>query len=69
MTDDPPGETPRPADGSGPSRLECENCGREIDPADWHPVATEVDEDDSFHLYTFCCEACRDEWQAESDDE
>lgn len=41
----------------------CSTCGVRIDPTDWHPVATRVDEDGDFHLYTFCSTDCRTEWE------
>lgn len=42
----------------------CRNCGSRIDQVEWHPVATQLD-DDEFHLYSFCSDECRNEWQTE----
>lgn len=41
----------------------CANCGTQIDTAEWHPIVTRTDDDGSFHVYAFCDEDCRDEWQ------
>jgi hypothetical protein len=40
----------------------CANCASPVDTSEWHPIATEVDEDDEFHLHAFCGDACRDAW-------
>jgi len=43
-------------------RRQCANCGRRIDTTEWHPLATERDDDGDFNVYAFCSEHCRDEW-------
>jgi len=43
----------------------CATCGREIDPSDWHPVATRFTSDDGFRMLTFCSHDCRRAWTEE----
>lgn len=64
---------PNPDDTTTPNRstnttdpvdpTRCATCGVVVDAADWHPVATELDADDEFHVYAFCSEDCRTEWR------
>lgn len=40
----------------------CANCGTQIDTTAWHPLVTRTDDDDTFRVYAFCDETCREEW-------
>ncbi|WP_432419600.1 DUF7576 family protein [Halobacterium zhouii] len=62
LSDD--GEHSRSPETGSASSMRCEVCGTEVDPTGWHPVATRVDDNDEFHLYTFCSDECRRKWQA-----
>ncbi|NHN42754.1 hypothetical protein G9C85_14100 [Halorubellus sp. JP-L1] len=54
----------RPDDGLVDTER-CASCGREIDPSDWHPVATQYTSDDEFQILAFCGPECREDWTEE----
>lgn len=52
-------------DDAGADATRCAACGAVIDSTEWHPAATQFDDDGEFHLLAFCSSECRSAWQAE----
>lgn len=40
----------------------CAYCGSQIDTSEWHPLVTRADDDETFRVFAFCDEGCREEW-------
>lgn len=40
----------------------CDTCGAPVETEEWHPTATEWDDDDDLSVYTFCSQDCRETW-------
>ena len=47
---------------------QCSQCGDAIPSDEWHPVATERDDDGRVEIHDFCSEGCRSAWQGEGSD-
>ena len=47
----------------------CAACGDPVPADEWHPVATDRDEDGEMKIYAFCSEACRSSWQTDLADD
>lgn len=53
------------ADGDTTAAKTCAVCGSRIDTEEWHPVVSEWDDADDFHIYAFCSSGCREAWADE----
>jgi hypothetical protein len=65
---EPSREYSRAADESAPDRRDvmteqCSQCGDAVPSDEWHPVATERDDDGRVEIHDFCSEGCRSAWQ------
>ncbi|WP_435359353.1 DUF7576 family protein [Haloarchaeobius sp. DFWS5] len=55
-TNNVPADTERATDAS------CEVCGDSVETTEWHPAATQSDDEGNIQILTFCDEQCRDHW-------
>lgn len=44
----------------------CAHCGGAVATSEWHPAATETTPDGDLRVQTFCSDACREQWVADS---
>jgi hypothetical protein len=52
----------RESNADGAAKI-CAQCSRELDPGEWSPTATTVE--NGIAVYLFCERACRDEWESD----